>query len=315
MYKRYVIALENKGTAILETGGKISITMQNLNDGKYKLYVDNMLIENLYPQNGRINKKIKTDCDVEKIYNIFIKKEEQIIAHGKLKETPQNEIINLDKQKPPKEKIVKEEPKELKQDKETEEIKKELKETPKQDIIKEEAEPIMEQKEEAKPIMEQKEEAEPIMEQKEEAEPIIEQKEETIQQENLQENNNIENTIKDSIDTSRLELFKSKPTIQPFKKQLKPYSWINLNIHDLVHLPIEIWPFSRDQYILACYRKYKHFIFGQHNGNYILGIPDIYKSKNKVMLNRRGFMQFKSHDDSKVKDGVSGYWLMPIVIL
>ena len=222
MYKRFFIML-NKGTITIENTGKIFLTLQNLEEGKHSLFLDNSLIKNLYTSNGKISEKIKTDEIIDNFYNVYVKKGDIVISEGVIKE-----------------RLVEEEP-----------------------VIIEE----------------------PI---------IIEEKPEIKVTEN------------------KIDLLSTNREVSPFRTQKKPYKWVKINIHELIYLPIEIWPFSRDEYILSCYRRYKHFILGNLGEDYILGVPDRYKQKNKLFMNKRGFIQFKPAE-GQVLEHASGYWLKSII--
>ncbi|MCL2611363.1 MAG: hypothetical protein FWE02_06775, partial [Defluviitaleaceae bacterium] len=416
--------------------GKISITLQNIEEGKYKLYLDSVFIENIYSRNSKINAKIKTDHDINTFYTVIIRKDENIILEGVIKEkseiiaVPSNptekkskiitipskpieakpEIITISREAiiespeiiPPLEQPIIENPESMSVPEQPIIENPQIVSIPEQSIIENPQivsvpeQPIIENpkscdinafytiiikkgenvllegvfKEKPKiisapeqptienlenipvpeqPITENLESMpapeqptienlenipvpeQPITENLESMpvpeQPITENLEsisvpeqpiiENLESMSVPEQPIIENKEKKElvISANRIDLFKVNPVIMPFKKQTKPYTWVSLNIHDLIYLPLEIWPHSRDKYILACYRKHKHLILGEYKGNYILGVPDIYARKNKLIMKKRGFMQFKSWDGSDIDEGIGGYWLMPVFIL
>ena len=112
-------------------------------------------------------------------------------------------------------------------------------------------------------------------------------------------------------------LFQNNTKMKPFKEQKRNFKWIRLNLKELIYLPAYLWSLSKEEFILERYEKYNHLILGinvDNNKEFILGLPDIYDEKNKLIANKQGFVQFKCADGEDLRDGAGGYWLMSIYI-
>jgi len=106
--------------------------------------------------------------------------------------------------------------------------------------------------------------------------------------------------------------------IIPFTSQKKEFSWVRISLKETIHLPINFLALSNDPFIVSCYKKHKHLIFGIYEGaqkEYLLGLPDVYSHRNKLKANARGFMQFKCCEDTTPKDKEGGYWILPVYVV
>ncbi|MCL1935307.1 MAG: hypothetical protein FWF57_02890 [Defluviitaleaceae bacterium] len=113
-------------------------------------------------------------------------------------------------------------------------------------------------------------------------------------------------------------LFKYNEKINPFKKQKKNFKWIKISLKETIYLPINFWSLLHDPFVVSCYKKHEHLILGiceDFQKEYLLGLPDIYTSKNKVRANNKGFVQFKSTENTQIKENEGGYWIMPVYVV
>lgn len=107
------------------------------------------------------------------------------------------------------------------------------------------------------------------------------------------------------------DIFNNYPRMNPFEN-INNTEWVRIEVSDIIFLPLNKWMLINNTFLINCYRKYKHLILGRNTEDkkIILGIPDIYYPKNKVMATVHGFNSFKSCKDSRAQAGEYGYWLI-----
>lgn len=108
------------------------------------------------------------------------------------------------------------------------------------------------------------------------------------------------------------ELFKSNQKIGPFVKTDEYIEWIQIDVSDLIYLPIDSWIYINNAFLMNCYRKYQHLILGLNrvDNEIMLGVPDVYYFKNSIIANLCGFYEFRSCKDNHPKAGEYGYWIV-----
>lgn len=107
------------------------------------------------------------------------------------------------------------------------------------------------------------------------------------------------------------DIFNNYPRMSPFEN-INNTEWVRIEVSDIIFLPLDKWMLINNTFLINCYRKYKHLILGRNteDNKIILGIPDIYYPKNRVMATVHGFNSFKSCKDSRALAGEYGYWLI-----
>jgi len=121
-------------------------------------------------------------------------------------------------------------------------------------------------------------------------------------------------TLNDEIEKMLLNNTK----IIPFKSQVKDFRWVRISLKETIHLPVNFWGLINDPFIVSSFKKHGHLILGvcgEHQKEYLLGIPDVYNHKNKTRANTKGFVQFKCCENVPPKENEGGYWIMPIYII
>ena len=108
------------------------------------------------------------------------------------------------------------------------------------------------------------------------------------------------------------ELFNENTKMTPFDKGDTDTEWVSIELTDIMFLPIDEWMLANNTFLINCYRKYKHLILGRvkKENLLMLGIPDIYYMRERVIANICGFHQFLSCDGEPLRDGKFGYWVI-----
>ncbi len=110
-------------------------------------------------------------------------------------------------------------------------------------------------------------------------------------------------------------IFANNERITPFMSQTRSVKWVRVEPHELITLPIDARKYMNSPFVACAYKKYRHLILGAVEGKskeYILGVPEVYDSSDKLMAHSLGFTQFKSCKDMRLLDGEYGYWLMSV---
>ena len=113
------------------------------------------------------------------------------------------------------------------------------------------------------------------------------------------------------------KLFESYPRIYPFEDN-EITMCVKIEPKDIGYLPVEVWVFSNNSFLLHGYYCYNHLILAkikEHNGfRYILGVPGIYHNRERFMARMFGFDCFKSIRKRELRQGDFGYWYVPVSI-
>jgi hypothetical protein len=143
---------------------------------------------------------------------------------------------------------------------------------------------------------------------------------EGIVKDSTKHDKNIEKSKKDNSDELLMneqlqmydEIFNTYPKMNPFQKNINNINWVRVEISDIMFLPLDTWMLINNTYLVNCYRKFKHLILGRNKEEkkMVLGIPDIYYTKIKVMATLYGFNQFKCCKDVIPISGEYGYWII-----
>lgn len=88
---------------------------------------------------------------------------------------------------------------------------------------------------------------------------------------------------------------------------------VRIEPQDLGAFPMENWILGNNSFLLHGYYNYRHLIFArkkQEDGEdeYIIGVPGVYRNREKFMAHMFGFHSFKSTKKKEQKTGEFGYW-------
>ena len=89
---------------------------------------------------------------------------------------------------------------------------------------------------------------------------------------------------------------------------------IKLEPHDIGVFPMDKWPLANNSFLLHGYYTYRHLIFARLKRNnsirYILGVPGIFRDRERFMAKMFGFNNFKGVRNKPLNTGEFGYWYM-----
>ncbi len=109
---------------------------------------------------------------------------------------------------------------------------------------------------------------------------------------------------------------KLNPPMRPFVRQMKEIKWARISLDELYSFESVV---KADMvFVSDKHEKYNHIVLGQclepGNEHFLLAVPDIYEENEVDVASSMGFVQFKCCEDCMPKNGIHGYWLMPIRI-
>lgn len=103
------------------------------------------------------------------------------------------------------------------------------------------------------------------------------------------------------------------PGMYPFEDD-EVIDCIKLEPHDIGVFPMDKWPLANNSFLLHGYYTYRHLIFARLKRNnrihYILGVPGIFRDREKFMAKMFGFNNFKGVRNKPLNTGEFGYWYM-----
>lgn len=109
-----------------------------------------------------------------------------------------------------------------------------------------------------------------------------------------------------------VRILKNFPVMYPFKSGEIEES-VRIEPKDIGCMPIRLWSFANNRFLLHGYYCYKHLIFARlQRGCYALGIPGIYSEQEKKKAASFSFSEFQPIGPGKVVYGVFGYWITEI---
>lgn len=120
----------------------------------------------------------------------------------------------------------------------------------------------------------------------------------------------IENTDKDSVE----RIFTRYPGMYPFEDD-EIIECVKLEPQDIGVFPMEKWVLANNSFLLHGYYTYRHLIFAKLRGEnateiYILGVPGLYRDRERFMAGMFGFDNFKGVRGTERDYGEFGYWYM-----
>ena len=109
-----------------------------------------------------------------------------------------------------------------------------------------------------------------------------------------------------------VRILKNFPVMYPFKSGEIEES-VRIEPKDIGCMPIRLWSFANNRFLLHGYYCYKHLIFAKlQRGCYALGIPGVYSEQEKKKAASFSFDEFQPIGPGKAVYGVFGYWITEI---
>ena len=108
-------------------------------------------------------------------------------------------------------------------------------------------------------------------------------------------------------------IFNGFPGMYPFEDD-EIIECVKLEPHDLGMFPMDKWALANNSFLLHGYYTYRHLIFARlirdKQCKYILGVPGIFRDREKFMAKMFGFNSFKGVRNKPIEIGEFGYWYM-----
>lgn len=109
-----------------------------------------------------------------------------------------------------------------------------------------------------------------------------------------------------------MRILKDFPVMYPFRSGEIEES-VRIEPKDIGCMPIRLWSFANNRFLLHGYYCYKHLIFAKlHSGGYALGVPGIYSEQESRKAEGYSFKDFQAIGPGKKIYGVFGYWMAKI---
>ena len=111
-----------------------------------------------------------------------------------------------------------------------------------------------------------------------------------------------------------VRILRNFPVMYPFKSGSIEES-VRIEPKDIGCMPIRLWSFANNRFLLHGYYCYKHLIFAKlGNGCYALGVPGVYSEQESKRATAFSFNSFQPIGPGKIMYGVFGYWIAEINI-
>lgn len=109
-------------------------------------------------------------------------------------------------------------------------------------------------------------------------------------------------------------IFARYPGMYPFEDD-EIVECVKLEPQDIGAFPMEKWVLANNSFLLHGYYTYRHLIFAktrdeEEKNKYILGVPGLYRDRERFMAGMFGFDNFKGVRGSERDYGEFGYWYM-----
>lgn len=122
----------------------------------------------------------------------------------------------------------------------------------------------------------------------------------------------VENGENNSVAT---RIFSKYPGMYPFEDD-EIVECVKLEPQDMGIFPMDKWVLANNSFLLHGYYAFRHLIFAKKRNKdgfeYILGVPGLYRDREKFMAGMFGFKDFKGVRDCRREYGEFGYWYMDI---
>lgn len=109
-----------------------------------------------------------------------------------------------------------------------------------------------------------------------------------------------------------MRILKNFPVMYPFRSGDIEES-VRIEPKDIGCMPIRLWSFANNRFLLHGYYCYKHLIFARlDRGCYALGVPGVYSEQESRKAASFSFNEFQPIGPGKIMHGVFGYWFTEI---
>ncbi len=136
-----------------------------------------------------------------------------------------------------------------------------------------------------------------------------------IRNKDISNENEKSNTYDFKAESLAKKIFKHYPGMYPFEDD-EILECVKLEPHDIGIFSMDKWPLANNSFLLHGYYTYRHLIFAKmgHNNKskYVLGVPGIFRDRERFMANMFGFKGFKGVRNKPLSTGEFGYWYLEI---
>lgn len=109
-----------------------------------------------------------------------------------------------------------------------------------------------------------------------------------------------------------VRILKNFPVMYPFRSGNIEES-VRIEPKDIGCMPIRLWSFANNRFLLHGYYCYKHLIFAKlSSGCYALGVPGVFSDQESKRASAFSFHSFQPIGPGKIMYGVFGYWIAEI---
>lgn len=109
-----------------------------------------------------------------------------------------------------------------------------------------------------------------------------------------------------------VRMLRNFPVMYPFRSGNIEES-VRIEPKDIGCMPIRLWSFANNRFLLHGYYCYKHLIFAKlGSGGYALGVPGVYSEQEGKRAEAFSFNSFQPIGPGKIMYGVFGYWIAEI---
>lgn len=107
------------------------------------------------------------------------------------------------------------------------------------------------------------------------------------------------------------DILKVCPRVYPFEDN-EIMDCVRIHPQDIGRLPMSVWHFGNNSFLLHGYYTYHHLLFGTMTSleglQYIIGVPGVYHERETAMARMFGFDTFKSVKRPHTTEGEFGYY-------
>jgi hypothetical protein len=111
------------------------------------------------------------------------------------------------------------------------------------------------------------------------------------------------------------KIFANFPGMYPFEDD-EIRECVKLEPNDIGIFSMDKWPLATNSFLLHGYYTYRHLIFArmrkENTFKYILGVPGIFRDRERFMASMFGFKNFKGVRNKPLSNGEFGYWYLEI---
>lgn len=109
-----------------------------------------------------------------------------------------------------------------------------------------------------------------------------------------------------------VRILRNFPVMYPFRSGNIEES-VRIEPKDIGCMPIRLWSFANNRFLLHGYYCYKHLIFARlSSGCYALGVPGVFSDQESKRAAAFSFNSFQPIGPGKIMYGVFGYWIAEI---